>query len=226
MYNKNIFDTNAMRYDRHRQKIIPNFDIFYKTLVDLLPFKQETPFSFLDLGAGTGLLTELILNVFPNARATLIDISEQMLSIAKQRFKNRPNIDFIIMNYSENSLSGMYNAVVSAMSIHHLSHEEKAELIKKIHTILKPQGVFINADLARGTSDTLERKYQSHWKNYIDKADLSPGELDLIHRRMQWDLPASLDFQLECMKNAGFTDVDCFYKYFNFVVYYGKKSIE
>ncbi len=226
MYNKNIFDTGVMRYDMNRQKIIPNFDIFYQTVVELIPFKPGESFSFLDIGAGTGLLTELILNVFPKAYATLIDSSQQMLSIARQRFADQPNVNFFIMDYSENSLSGAYNAVISAMSIHHLSHEDKAKLIKKVYAILKPGGVFINADLAKGATDALEENYQQHWKDYIDQADLSSNEIDLIRERMRWDLPASMDYQLTWMKDAGFVDVDCFYKYFNFIVYFGKKIIE
>jgi len=42
---------------------------------------------------------------------------------------------------------------------------------------------------------------------------------------MAYDIPAPLDMQLDWMRSAGFLSVDCFYKYYNFVVYAGNKKV-
>ncbi len=221
---KTIFDSCAMQYDLNRQKIIPYFEIFYNTVVELIPFKPEESFSFLDLGAGTGLLTALILNAFPGAMASVVDISEKMLYRAKQRFTNNSNVTIFAMDYAETTPPGVHDLVVSAMSIHHLVHTEKNQLMEKIYKVLKPGGIFINADLVESSTAAVGEKYHRHWMDYLKKADLSADELAAVRKRMTCDLPATLDSQLMWMQQAGFIEVDCYYKYFNFVVYSGKKT--
>ena len=62
---KALFDAGAAKYDGNRRKIIYCFDDFYGTLLDLIPFARNDRFSFLDLGAGTGLVSALIRQRFP-----------------------------------------------------------------------------------------------------------------------------------------------------------------
>jgi len=59
--------------------------------------------------------------------------------------------------------------------------------------------------------------------NWIHKAGLSEHELSEIIDRMQYDKPSSLSDQLQWLREIGFQDVDCYYKYFNFAVYSGRK---
>jgi len=83
-YKFNKYDSN---YDESRKQLIPCFSEFYGTVVKIIPFKHSENFSILDIGAGTGLLTELIANKFSKAQITLVDISAEMLSIAQERLK-------------------------------------------------------------------------------------------------------------------------------------------
>jgi len=59
--------------------------------------------------------------------------------------------------------------------------------------------------------------------NWIQETGLSKNELLKIIDRMQYDKPSSLKIQLQWLKEIGFSDVNCYYKYFNFAVYSGRK---
>jgi len=220
---KEIFDTGADQYDRQRRKIIPCFNAFYQTAIDLIPFNVIDSFTFLDLGAGTGLLTAFIISAFPNATVTLMDLSEKMLEKAQERFSLNKRVNFLIWDYSHSTLPGEYDLIVSAMSIHHLSDNEKKSLYQKVFDALKREGAFINADLVKGETDKIEQKYQDMWMNWIKEAGLSKNELLKIIDRMRYDRPSSLNIQLEWLKEIGFSDLDCYYKYYNFAVYSGRK---
>jgi len=220
---KQSFDAGADKYDRQRRMVIPCFNDFYQTTIDLIPFSSSSSFSLLDLGAGTGLLTASIISVFPKAAATLMDLSEKMLEKAQERFSSNKKINFLVCDYSHSPLPDEYHVIVSAMSIHHLSDDEKKSLYQRVFDSLKRDGIFINADLVKGETDKTEQIYNDMWMNWIQEAGLSKHELWGIIDRMKYDKPSSLSEQLQWLKKTGFQDVDCYYKYFNFAVYSGRK---
>jgi len=220
---KELFDAGALEYDAARRRVIFCFDNFYGTLLDLVPFSPRERFAFLDLGAGTGLVAALILARFPDAEAHLLDISEKMLAQARRRFADAPRVHFYIRDYAGRDLPGNYPLIVSAMSIHHLEDSEKQILMQNIFSALAPGGAFVHAELVRGATETTERCYQQHWQDHLEACGLDPAELEAIRQRMACDRPAPLQNQLSWMQAAGFTDVDCFFKHYNFAVYTGKK---
>jgi tRNA (cmo5U34)-methyltransferase len=77
------FDAIAAHYDAQRRMIIPEFDAFYASAVWAAEWTEGTTPRILDIGAGTGFLSELLLTKYPKGSLSLIDISEAMLAIAK-----------------------------------------------------------------------------------------------------------------------------------------------
>lgn len=220
---KELFDAGALKYDGNRRKVIYCFDDFYGTLLDLIPCAPDDRFAFLDLGAGTGLVSALIREQFPNAEAHLLDISEKMLARARERFAGQAKVRFYVRDYAREDLPADFPLIVSAMSIHHLSDPEKEKLIQRIFKGLDPGGWFIHAELALGATPATEAFYQQFWRRHLATTDIDKDELEAIYRRMACDRPATLDHQLGWMRAAGFADVDCFFKYHNFSVYAGRK---
>ena len=96
---KKAFDEMASRYDAQRRWIIPEMEDFYNAAVWAAECTHTQP-AVLDIGAGTGLLSALILRKYPDASLTLVDLSEQMLGIAKERFSNRRDMRYITGDYS------------------------------------------------------------------------------------------------------------------------------
>lgn len=222
---KSHFDAGAENYDVKRREVIYCFDNLYSTLLDLIPFSVHDRFSFLDLGAGTGLVSSLIMQNFPYAEAHLLDVSDNMLKKARQRFSQKNNVSFYIQDYGQTALPGNYQLVVSAMSIHHLADVKKQDLFQRIFDALSPKGCFIHADLALGATQSTEEFYQKRWQDHLKLVGLKNDELEQICKRMALDQPATLEQQLSWMRWAGFVDVDCFFKHYNFVVYSGKKIV-
>jgi tRNA (cmo5U34)-methyltransferase len=220
---KNLFDSGAGQYDGSRRKVIFCFDDFYGTLLELVPFEPQQYFRFLDLGAGTGLVSSLIMGAFPHAEAELLDVSEKMMAKARQRFTGNDHVRFYIRDYEGQDLPGRWPLIVSAMSIHHLSDSGKQRLMGQLLEALESGGRFIHAELARGATPASEEAYQRHWRRHLEGTDIDRRELEAIYKRMACDQPARLEDQLAWMRAAGFVDVDCYYKHYNFCVYAGDK---
>lgn len=217
------FDEVSKKYDEQRRKFIPCFDDFYRLSVSVALADTKIP-NILDIGAGTGLLSAFLMERYPEASFTLIDISEKMLDIAKERFGDSSNVKYIIADYSKYDFAEEYDLVVSALSIHHLEDEEKKKLYKETYSILKQNGIFINADQIYGETPFIENLNKTFWRQYIENSGLSKEELLAGYERIKLDKEAKLDQQLDWLKEIGFCDVSCIYKFYQFAVMFGRKT--
>ncbi len=221
---KTAFDTSANTYDSARRQLIPCFDDFYGTALALIPYQPDDYFSVLDLGAGTGLLSALISERFPNAKMTLMDISEAMLAKARIRFLGESNrFKFVTVDYSE-ELRGQFDVIVSALSIHHLADNCKATLFQRIYDALPTGGLFINADQVLGATSVIETVYRRTWISEVKNCGVSDTDLKAALERMKEDKMSTLEMQLDWLKKSGFDTVNCWYKNYSFTVFSGQKG--
>ena len=150
---QDVFSRTATSYDPARAKLIPCFEQFYATAVDLVPPDAD---HILDLGAGTGLLSVVIRERFPDAYLHLIDNADPMLAQARERFSRDQEVLCQLGDYTSAPWGASYDAMVSALSIHHLPDQKKRKLFVRIHAALKPGGVFINAEQVLAATPQLE----------------------------------------------------------------------
>ena len=161
----NKFNQKAKEYDSERRALIPCFDDFYGVAIDCIDFKKDNP-KVLDLGAGTGILSQFLLEKYPNAEIVLIDLAGEMLKEAEKRFEGNDNISFICDNYLTHEFDTKFDIVISSLSIHHLTGEKKKFLIEKYADLLNDGGNFVNADQVlnpnKGVEDYFKLKLDEH----------------------------------------------------------------
>ena len=221
---KNAFDNIAAEYDSQRRHIIPLMDEYYGAVVWVAESPEKKP-AILDVGAGTGLLSALMLAKFPSAYLTLMDISENMLDVARERFADRKNIRFITGDYSTTDLGGPYDIVCSALSIHHLEPEGKRILFHRIFAALAPGGMFVNADQADGETLYHRKRNLEYWNEFLRSGPLNDGQqLEILKRRDTLDKNEKLSVQLSWLHECGFSDVDVVWKNRTFIVTVARKK--
>lgn len=220
---KKQFNAVSAQYDSERYKLIPCLSDFYQTAIENLSFTTHQP-KILDLGAGTGLLSQKILERFPQADITLIDLSDKMLDVARQRFQGLSNVHIILEDYTKYIPNLKFDAIVSSLSIHHLTDASKIDLYSKCYEWLSPNATFINADQALAPTPYLEDLYSKQWKLKVESTDLSSEAIKAAYERVKLDKRTPLQQQIEWLSNIGFQEVDCLYKHYDFVVLYGQKK--
>lgn len=217
------FNRLAKHYDTERRKLIPCFDDFYGSVAKVLAFGPKAKIKVLDLGAGTGILSEFVHQKFPKAEITLCDFAPAMLEKAKQRFQKNKQINYLCFDYIREDLMGSWDAIISSLSIHHLSFKQKKSLYLKIYKSLKNDGIFINADNVKGPTPLLDKLYKKEWKESVKSQGISAKAWKAALIRTQIDQLSPLADQLKLLQEIGFRQVDCFYKNFQRAVFGGRK---
>jgi tRNA (cmo5U34)-methyltransferase len=195
----------AADYDHLIGNIAPGQSLLLATILDYLP---DNPRCVLELGCGTGILTEMILERFPGAEVTGIDLSPDMLRIASGKHALR-GVKFIEGDLRDAWPAGPYDAVVTSLCIHHVSSGERAEVVKRAHDALSPGGRFVCGDVFRGETDWEERILTANWLRGMNAAgvpdDVVRGMASARNGRLPELCPVS--WFRERLRDAGFPRV-------------------
>ena len=151
-------------YDEAIRCFIPGYEAMLG--VAAAEIARVDPGRVLDLGGGTGALSETILLAAPRAVVELIDVDRDMLARARERltrFSGRAR-------FREASFDDPLpeaDAVAASLALHHVpTMEKKQRLFVRIHDCLRPGGVFVNADATMpadpGPRDTVRRAWAAH----------------------------------------------------------------
>lgn len=93
---KNTFNNESEIYDSTTQYLLLNYNNSLKQVVEKIGKDPSDSFSILDLGCGTGNLTKMLRDAYPNAIIYALDYSPAMLR--KTREKNIANVEFVQCN--------------------------------------------------------------------------------------------------------------------------------
>jgi tRNA (cmo5U34)-methyltransferase len=225
------FVENADIYILERKKLFSIMKSFYNYF--LKNKIKNGQIKVLDLGCGDGALTNELLKVDDQIKATLVDGSSTMIQNAQELLKSYDGLNYIHKTFQEllenDILETDFNFIVSSLAIHHLSSESKESLFQYILHHLKEGGFFLNVDVVRAPNEALEDWYRQLWGEWIAKNELKMGSKESFqHIPLQYknnpdNYPERLENQLNALKSVGFNQVDCYYKYGIFSIFGGKK---
>jgi tRNA (cmo5U34)-methyltransferase len=211
------FDAHAAEYTALRRRLVPFYDAFYGAAVDALSLMAVPPRRVLDLGAGTGLLSAAVLAAYPDATVELLDASRPMLTEVRDRLG--ASVTAVHVADMDGQLpDGPFDAVVSALAIHHLDDVAKRRLFTRVREVLAPGGAFVNAEQVAPASDALMPAYWAMWERDCRAAGADDDDLAGARERMRHDRCADVESQLSWLRDAGFPVADCFFKSWRFAV--------
>ncbi len=220
---------NADIYIVERRKMFEIMKSFYRYFIS-----NKAGAVMLDLGCGDGIITHELLSIDRSIKATLIDGSDDMLQKAKERLKDFSHMTFRTISFQEilrnGQLDNMYDFIVSSQAIHHVSRDDKKQLYDIMYSHIHPGGFFMNIDVTIAPSHPLEQWYMKLWQEWMDNEKNSLGIegdpfQDVISRykEAQENRPDTIEGQLNVLRDIGFRNVDCYYKYGIFAVFGGMK---
>jgi SAM-dependent methyltransferase len=177
----------------------------------LLDFVPRSSRRILDLGTGSGRLVELLIVDRPAAEFVAVDFSPAMLAAARERFAGVDSVT-VVEHDLDRPLPelGTFDAVVSSYAIHHLTHERKRALYGEAFGVLRPGGTFCNLEHVSSPTPALRERF---WRAYGQAPeDEDPSNILL-----------DVETQLGWLRQIGFGDVDCAWKWLELALLVGVK---
>jgi tRNA (cmo5U34)-methyltransferase len=211
--------------DRHRQLSV--LLRVLKHTATALPLHRVV-----DLGTGDGILLATVLEAYPQAIGFAVDFSPPMLQQARTklaRFGPRATVlegDLSSPDWNA-GLEGRFDAAISGLAIHHLPDERKRQLYREIHALLNDGGVFVNTEHVLSPGPKGEELFNDAMTEHLFERRREKGENVTLEnvRREYLERPdraanilASVDEQCQWLRQIGFRDVDCFWKYFELAI--------
>ena len=206
----------------------------FNLLGRLLPYESGDTFHILDVGAGYGAVAESLLRRFPAASATLLDLSDAMIEEGRRRLSSLDGrFNYVQGDFADGSLphdvAGPYEVIVSSLAIHHLPPDGKRDLYADIASRLTPGGCFFNIDSV-GAPDagteaiytrTSAREDSVAREETTTPEESSPPPPPRQHRSERQPLEAHLGW----LREAGLTQVDCYWRQLGTALFGGYRPL-
>lgn len=217
-----MFDAEAANYSRRR--LLPCFDAFYGAAIRALELAEPGPLrTVVDLGTGTGALAMMVAAAYPEARLTLIDGAPAMMRKAQVNLGSRVS-QALVQDFREPLPAGPFDAIVSSLAIHHLGDPDKASLCARVLGALRPGGVFVNAEQILGATPALDA-FLWRWHEREARAlGASDEEWAAAVERMTHDRCATVETNLDFLRQAGFEDISVHFADGRFAVLVGRRA--
>ena len=220
------FDTQVTKvFDEMLERSIPSYQRMRTLVTEIVKYhiKQNnlTHNNILDLGCSTGEQIEQLKNQLHQNYYIGLECSQPMLKEARQKLRGEYNIaiqnkDIIKEDFEVKNCG----AILSILTLQFIPIEYRQEVLKKVYDSLSKKGIFIFVEKIIGDNYNYSELYEQLYYNmkYINGYSTQ----EIRDKRMKLEgvlVPVTNQFNIDLLKQAGFTKIDIFWKDLNFIGY-------
>jgi trans-aconitate methyltransferase len=191
------------RWDLQQERYLPHREERFQAMLDIVDqVVADRPPRLLDLCCGNGAISRRAIQRWPEARITAVDMDPLHLELGRLTLGGQiewRDADLRQAGWDDGLTAASFDAILSSTAIHWLRREDVVGVYDRISRLLRPGGLFINADhlpidepLIAKLSDTVLTKWQaSQLEGAEDHAGFHaaahqlPGLAAHAHRREQ-----------------------------------------
>ncbi len=209
-------------YDETIRRFAPGYDAMLAAVAR--EFALVRPSRVLDLGGGTGSLTQALLNHGGVGHIDLIDVDPEMLAQARirlARFGKRVRL----REMSFFSELPPCQGVAASLALHHIAtRKEKTDLYRRIHKVLPLGGLFVNADVTMPREGSGRQATYRQWIDHMAACGIN--EERARQHLAEWegeDTYFPVEEELADLNTAGFRS-ECVWREGPMAVMVGRKE--
>ena len=226
---QHLYGNAAAGYDHYIRRIVPCYDTMQARVVDTVKelCGSAGPGEVIELGVGSGSLAFHLLSSLTLRKYHGFETCQALCKLAKAKLSVfSANIIVTRRDFRKTAWPKGVGAVVSTLTMHYLNNEEKKRTFQKAFRALRPNGVIVIGDRVISRNPSIGRVYRRRMKLYWQLATKKWTARQRAEHRTYDDSkeePWFLDEELRWLQEAGFANVECIWKDFNYCVFCGTK---
>ncbi|UCC73152.1 MAG: class I SAM-dependent methyltransferase [Gemmatimonadota bacterium] len=206
------------------RQLVPKYDEMVECIVELL--RLRSPRSVLDIGAGIGNISALVLESVPGARVTALEVSDEMFREAQANLE--PAADRVrlvhqdIVDFEPNE---GYDAIFTNLVLHNIAPDDRRSVLERLHGWLEPGGTFIWGDMIRHPDERVNEYFVEYRRSFARAAGC-PEELvrQNFEKEATEDHPLTVEQALSEGREAGFNDASPVWAHDAFAILFMRKA--
>lgn len=208
-------------FDEMLARSIPQYDVMRQACFDIAARYVKPKTSIVDIGCSRGAALAPFIEKFgAGHRFVGLDVSKPMLAAARERFKGY--IDCGIVDIREHDLrQGLPHlkpsVVLSILTLQFTPIEYRQRIVADIYKTLEPGGALILVEKVLGATADIDTLMVGTY--YSLKGEHGYTQEQIAKKRASLEgvlVPVTAKWNEELLRMAGFTQVDCFWRWMSF----------
>ena len=208
-------------FDDMLRRSIPQYDVMRQAVFDLACRHARAHTSIVDLGCSRGdAMAQLVDRFGAQNRFVGVEVSKPMLEAARCRFAGMIDcgvVDIRCLDLRTTFPQELASVVLSVFTLQFVPIDYRLGILKKVHDSLTTGGAFIWCEKIMGSSADLQAEFVEVYHEM--KARNGYGRDEIERKRLALEgvlVPVPARWNEEMLRSAGFTNVDCFWRWMNF----------
>lgn len=127
--------------------------------LEVLIHNSEEQFNILEVGCGTGIFSERILEKFPRSNIDFLDISSHMINAARKKFGVSENIGYIVEDIEKYNPEKKYDLIFSNAAFQWINNQKG--LFDQLDSILGTGGAILFSTFGKDTYFELRKSLKA-----------------------------------------------------------------
>ena len=215
------FDAEVTRvFDDMLDRSIPNLTTMRDCVVDLARSRARAPGAIVDLGVSRGGMLAPILEVLGRDDALKylgVDFSPEMIKAATEVLPLEVELRTHDLRRGFPYVGSGVRMTLSVLTLQFVPIEFRQRIIREAYNATIPGGVFVLVEKLVGSSALLQDISTEIYHDF--KASNGYSADDIEAKRLSLEntmVPLTEAANVEMLRAAGFADVECFWRWFNF----------
>ncbi|MBU0483328.1 MAG: carboxy-S-adenosyl-L-methionine synthase CmoA [Proteobacteria bacterium] len=208
-------------FDDMLSRSVPCYGQVMDLSTRILTQKLQPGDTIFDLGCSTGTTLIELARRLPQEDLQFVGFDNSAAMIGKasskaEMYTMKDRLNFIEQDITELDLQDG-GAIIMNYTLQFIRPMMRQEFIKKIRTFLRPGGVLIISEKVISHDPMLNRTFIDLYLDF--KRESGYSELEISRKREAMEnilIPFSVEENLTLMKDAGFSSVETFFRWFNF----------
>jgi tRNA (cmo5U34)-methyltransferase len=207
-------------FDEHVKQSVPMYDEIHNLVCDIAGWFLIDDTNVYDIGTSTGKVISSLSSCYSNKQIKYIGIdnSKEMYEKAIQNFKDSKNIEIINQDATKNYSFENASLITCFLTMQFIPQKFRQGLSDEIYKGLNKGSAFIMIEKVIGSNARFNEIWTELYHELKLKNGLSESHVFAKAKAIRGVMkPYTVDENIEILENAGFRDIDIFFKWNNFV---------